>query len=225
MAGSQRPPTPSSSGEPSLRRLGVGASGSSDRPLRAQLVVLGVVGLIILAVPLYLLRRPSGNPRPDAAAAAASASAAASALPPPSAFVPKPPERLKLGAPQRVRCGASASGGNEGNLCDALPFFEQALVTAIQASVDCAPKSDGEGSINYVLSVDFTAKKVHVFPGASGSWRGPQARRATQCVKKALPAPDWTTLTHQHRQYQIAILATYRPVAALRDPTAPPVFE
>ena len=76
-----------------------------------------------------------------------------------------------------------------------------------------------------MLSVDFVEKKVHVFPGASGSWRGPQARRTTQCVKKALPAPDWTTIAHQHRHYAIAMLATYRPAAALRDPTAPPVFE
>jgi len=209
-----------------LRRLGVGSSGGADRPLRAQLVVLAVIALVIVAVPLYLVRHPSGSEKTAATSASASAgSAAASAAPPPSAFLPRPPERLKLGAPQRVRCGATASGGNEGNLCDSLPFFEQALTTAIQGSVECAPKSNSEGSINYVLNIDFVAKKVHVFPGASGSWRGKQARRATECVKKALPAPDWTTMAHQHRHYAIAILATYRPPAALRDPTAPPVFE
>jgi hypothetical protein len=209
-----------------LRRLGVGSSGGGDRPLRAQLVVLGVVALVIVAVPLYLVRRPSGSDKKEAASASASVgSAAASAAPAPSALLPKPPERLKLGAPQRVRCGAAASGGNEGNLCDSLPFFEQALATAIQSSVECAPKVNSEGSINYVLSIDFGAKKLHVFPGASGSWRGKQARRATDCVKKALPPPDWTTITHQYRHYAIAILASYRPASALRDPTAPPVFE
>src|SRR5687768_12572141 len=119
MAGPHRSSSPSSSGEPSLRRLGVGSSSSGDRPLRAQLVVAGVIALVLIAVPLYLVRRPSGTPKTDAADAAASAaSAAASAAAAPSALLPKPPERLKLGAPQRVRCGASASGGNEGNLCD-----------------------------------------------------------------------------------------------------------
>ena len=225
MAGSPRQSAPSSSGEPSLRRLGVGSRAGGDRPIRAQLVVAGVLLLVLAAVPLYLVRRPSGAAQAEEKDAGPDASAAASAAPPASALVPKPPERIKLGPVTRVRCGASANAGNEGNLCDALPAFEQALVNAIQSSVECAPKSQTEGSINYVLNVDFREKKVHVFPGASGSWRGPQARRATQCVKRALTAPDWATLSHQHRFYAIAVLATYRPPSVLRDPTAPPVFE
>lgn len=225
MAGPPRSSLPSASGEPSLRRLGVGSSGGGDRPLRAQLVVAFVIAVVLIAVPLYLVRTPTQSDADAEARAAASGSAAASAAPPPSALLPKPPERLKLGAPVRVRCGAGATGGNEGNLCDSLPFFEKALATAIQSTLDCAPKSDKENTINYVLNIDFGRKKLHVFPGASGSWRGPQARRAAQCVKRALPAPDWAAITHQHRHYGIAILATYRSPTALRDPTAPPVFE
>ncbi|MFO0565404.1 MAG: hypothetical protein U0263_07065 [Polyangiaceae bacterium] len=57
------PSRPSLPSEPSLRRLGVGGGGGGggDRPFRAQLVVALVVGLVFLAVPLYLWRRPSGN--------------------------------------------------------------------------------------------------------------------------------------------------------------------
>jgi hypothetical protein len=217
---------PSSSGEPSLRRLGVGPGGSNDRPLRAPLVVAAVILLVIVAVPLYLLRRPTGGVRAAGAGASASAaSASASVAPPPSSLLPKPPERLKLGSPQKVRCGAAANRGAEGNLCDSLPFFEQGLASAIQSTLDCAPQLKTEGTINYVLNIDFGKKKVHVFPGASGSWRGPQARRASKCVQRALPAVDWATVAHQHRHYSIALMATYRPPSALRDPTAPPVFE
>src|SRR3954462_14762172 len=61
---------PSGSGDPSSRRLGVGASGR-DRPLRAQIVVALVAVCVLIAVPLYLLRRPSGK----TAATAGSASA------------------------------------------------------------------------------------------------------------------------------------------------------
>ena len=93
-------------------------------------------------------------------------------------------------------------------MCDALPPFEEALKKAILATEECAPKAKVKGSINYVLTVDFPRKKLHVFPGASGDWRGKQARRATGCVENALKVSDWN-VPHQYRFYALAILATY----------------
>lgn len=222
---SSRSPFPSSSGEPPLRRLGVGAS--SDRPLRAQIVVALVVALALVAVPMYVMRRPSAQTEPARADASAQSSALppAPAAPPSAALANKPPERLKLGAPQRVRCGNGRGNQVEGVACDQLPAFEEALAKAIRETESCAPKVKQAGSINFVLTVDFTEKKSHVFPGASGDFRGPQARRATDCVKRALGKPDWAAMPHQFRRYTIAILATYLPESALRDPNAPPNFE
>jgi hypothetical protein len=133
---------------------------------------------------------------------------------------------LTVGAIQKVKCGASPRGGRDGAQCDSLPFFEEALTKAVRENADCAP-ADGEGTINYVLQVDFTQASVHVFPGASGKWKGPGARKATRCVKQALPAPNWSAIPHQYRFYQIALLATYRvaqaaPVAA---PSGSALFE
>ncbi len=218
-----RPSLPS---EPSLRRLGVGGSGGGgDRPLRAQLIVALVVGLVLLAVPLYLWRRPSGteNAPKDAGAASDAGAAASDADAPALASVDAGPvsDRVKLGNVLRVKCGASARGGQEGGLCDRLPFFEDQLTRAIRDNVDCAPKANKEGSINYVLTVDFRARKVHVFPGQSGSWRGPAARKAAACVKRALSAPDWAGLTHQHKYYSLAVLATYPVPPPASAPAAP----
>jgi len=230
MARPPRSSIPSLSGEPRSRRLGVGSSTSSDRPLRAQLVVAAVVCVILIAVPLYLLRRPSGS-TPAAASASASASAphamatptaVDAGAPPPT----KPPERVRLGSPQRVKCGASATQARvEANLCDSLPSIEQGLATAIKASVDCAPKRKEEGTVNYVVSVDFNQRRFHVFPGASGSWRGPLARKATDCVNRAFPNPDWGAIAHQYRYYQVAILATYPLASAALVPAGTPTFE
>src|SRR5262245_8869391 len=78
MAG-PRPVFPSAPSEQSLRRLGVGGGGSGgDRPLRAQIVVALVIGLMLIAVPLYLWRRPSASDQaaPDQSAPRSSASAA-----------------------------------------------------------------------------------------------------------------------------------------------------
>jgi hypothetical protein len=214
-------PSPNS-GDPSSRRLGVGSGAGRDRPLRAQIVVALVAVCVLIAVPLYLLRRPGGK-----SGAIASASAALDAGKPPPALTDagtaitpldagKPPERLHVAAVQHVRCGASAGGGHEGNVCDSVPFFEDALTKAVRDNPDCAPKASEQGTLNYVLTVDFQRKALHLFPGASGGWRGKQARRAIACVKRAFAAPDWTTIQHQYRFYTIAVLATYVP------PNAPP---
>ena len=92
----------------------------------------------------------------------------------------------------------------------------------IPESETCAGRLKQTGSINYVLTIDFAKKLLHVFPGASGDYRGPQARRITTCIERALPKPDWDTIRHQYRYYTIAILATYTPEApAAPTPTAP----
>jgi len=230
MARPPRSSIPSLSGEPRSRRLGVGASTTSDRPLKAQLVVAGVVCVILIAVPLYLLRRPSAAP-PVTAVPALSGSA----LHPPPAPVAvdagaaapsKPSERVRLAPAQRVKCGASPTQARvEGGLCDSLPAAEGALAAAIRASVDCAPKRKEEGSINFVLSLDFSGRKYHVFPGASGSWRGPLARKTTDCVNHAFPNPDWGAMPHQYRYYWLAILATYPLPGAAAAPAGTPTFE
>jgi hypothetical protein len=217
------------SGEPRLRRLGVGSSSGGDRPLRAQLVVAGVACVILVAVPLYLLRRPSSAVAP---VAEASASASAGRLPSAPAPVdagivqPKPVERVRVGAVQRVKCGSSGAQAKvEGGLCDSLPAFETALKTAVGAAIDCAPKEKTEGTINYVMSVDFTAHAINVFPGASGTWHGPQAKRSAQCVTRAVVAPDWGAVPHQYRYYWIAVSATYPSPATLVAPSGTPTFE
>jgi hypothetical protein len=180
--------------------------------VRAQIVVALVVALTLVAVPLYLMRRPTVHdaPPPDAGVAA-SAKALVTSRPVEAPDAGGPPERIKLGPPQRVRCGASPRGGQEGALCDQLPLFEKALADSIKNSESCAPRTRQAGSINYVMTVDFERKSLHVFPGASGDFRGPQARKATTCVKRALPKPDWDAIRHQYRHYTIAILATYSP--------------
>ncbi len=200
--------------EPHSRRLGTGSSsGGGERLLRTQLVIAVVLGFTILAVLLYLWRRPSGTEHErHAAVAAASASATApitnivrTKVEPPRKVVPL----VTLGTVEHVQCGSSARLSGEGNLCDTLPFFEQMLSKAITDSVDCAPKLKEESRLNYVLSVDFRKKDVHLYAGRSGTLRGKKAKATIACVKRALTAPTWETVTHQYRHYLIAILATY----------------
>jgi hypothetical protein len=115
-----------------------------------------------------------------------------------------------LGPVRRVKCGASATQtSGEGGVCDALPALEAALRESIQGSLECAPRTGKEGSINYVLEVDFARSRLHVFAGKSGNWRGARARRAASCVLRSLPSITWANIPHQHDYYAIAVLATY----------------
>jgi hypothetical protein len=196
----------------------VRSSAHIDRPIRSQVVLAILVGLVLLAIPLYLLRSPDAQEESPTEQV-------------PAGFAPSVPagvekevkdERFSLEDPVKVKCSSSpAVAGKSGRLCDGLPFFEESLKKAIKESVDCAPRTGEKGSLNYVLKVDFNKRQLHVFPGASGMWKGPQARRATECVKRALPAPEWETLPHQYRYYEVAILANYAPPA----PTEAPLFE
>jgi hypothetical protein len=180
-----------------------------ERPLRAQLVVLGVAVLVAVGVPLYLLRKPSGGFDSEAKLAARARNPApihASG----DAGVKKP--LVNLSSVQRVSCGAAANRpGNEGSLCDRLPQIEREFVRSIEQSLDCAPRTGKDGSINYVLNIDFTNRQLSVFPGASGSWKGPQAKAAAKCVERALPEMPWDGTLHRYRFYSLAVLATYPP--------------
>jgi hypothetical protein len=203
-----------------VRRLGHASSG--ERPIRAQAVVAFALGVALVSVPLYLLRRPSPSTSPSLADAQTAGfggvilsevDAGAEAT------------DVLLGPLQRVRCGPSPSQiSGEGGLCDALPLLEAALRQGIQSNVDCAPRTGKEGSINYVLEVDFKQSRLNVFAGKSGSWRGTRARRAVTCVLRSLPPLPWTQIAHQHQYYAIAILATY-PAPTAQPSDALPTFE
>lgn len=209
MARSSPPPAPRAP-EPLVRRLG--HASNSERPIRAQAVVTFALGVVLVAVPLYLLRRPGSSSAADLSESSqpgfggvirTEMDAGAEAT------------EVLLGPLQRVRCGPSPNQiSGEGGLCDALPLLEAALRQGIQSNVDCAPRAGKEGSINYVLEVDFTSNRLNVFAGKSGSWRGARAKKAVTCVLRSLPPLPWTDITHQHQYYAIAILATYPAPAA-----------
>jgi hypothetical protein len=204
LARSSHPLPPSS--EAGLRRLSRGGAGG-ERPLRAQVVLGGMLSVTLLAVPMYLLRRPSGAPSasgPDAGVATFGGVFRD------EADASSPAAQVLLGPIQRIKCGTSANQlASDGEFCDALPALDAALRSSILGSVDCAPRTGKEGSINFVLEVDFENGRYNLFPGKSGKWRGPQARRAIQCVLRGFPPVDLATVGHQHNYYAMAIMAVY----------------
>lgn len=203
MARSSQPSSPRAQ-EPVVRRLSHASSG--DRPIRAQAVVALALAVVLVAVPLYLLRRP----RPSAADLLDAGTPGFGGVIREEMDAGAEATDVRLGPLQRVRCGPSSTRiSGQGGLCDALPLLERALRQAIQNNVDCAPRPGRGGSINYVLEVDFKSNRLNVFAGKSGSWRGARTRKAVNCVQRSLPPLPWTDIVHEHQYYAIAILATY----------------
>lgn len=206
-----------------LRHLGAGGPGhGGDRPMRVQIIVALVVGLILVAVPLYLWRRPKADASNPAGSVSPSAIVSASRPPPdPSKSLLAAAldggvetEKIKLGRVWIDSCYRAGVGKTPAEQCDRQPFFEEALVKAVLDNTACAPKLNKGGSISYAMKIDYRRKRVTLFAGKSGSVRRSTARPAVECVEQAIPKPTWEALPHQHTRYVIAVLATYPPADA-----------
>src|SRR5262245_23280496 len=137
-------------------------------------MIYGLVALLVLvALPLYLLRRPKpvgpvepdAGPRADIAdAGVAQEGGALAALPDAAAS-----KRVTLGEPRAVRCTAKAGGRVMAERCDHLVAIEDALARSIRENVACAPPSATPFTVSFVLTVDFDRKKLHLWAGRSGT--------------------------------------------------------
>lgn len=210
----QRQPSHPPSEPTTANRAGVGAA-TSDRPVRLQLFVALLVGLVLVATGLYLWRRPSARAEADEAAAAsasasASAAAQASAAPPADAG---PPNGVALSDPHIVACHDRGSKKTPADECDHPSQVEQALARAIADASDCVPTSAGGGTIEYDATVSFAKKRNPVtvkVPKGSGSLKNAKAVAACgKAVKQGVSGLDLDGVPHEHASYTIAITATY----------------
>src|SRR5688572_12606674 len=144
---SSRPPS-----QPSpYRYLG---RGGGERPVRLQIIIALVAGLILMAVPLYLWRRPKPESIPSADAAPADAGGPADAGPPPDAAAAP----VTLAPFKTIRCENPGPGKTPPERCDHIPFFEDALARAIRDNVACAPAGKTAITVSFVLELDFRRK-------------------------------------------------------------------
>lgn len=207
-----RPPlrsTPPSTPSP-YRYLG---RGGGERPVRVQVILALVAALVVVAVPLYLWRRPTPATIPSADAATAP-----SALPPPVGSGPTGAPQLVTAAagPQievapvkTLKCQDPGPGRTPPERCDGLRAFEDSLVRAIKDSASCAPPSRSGYVVSFVLEAHFGKKRTNLFFGKSTTLSKSRRKELLRCVEKAMAAPDWERIPHQHQKYTLNAIATY----------------
>jgi hypothetical protein len=225
-----RPPlrsTPPQSGAP-YRYLG---RGGGERPVRVQIILALVAALVLVAIPLYLWRRPQPANIPSADAATSSQ---APPVPTPMVGGPLPSATgtMQGGAPgaeikvevapvKTLKCQDPGPGRTPTERCDGIRFFEDGLTRAIKDSAACAPPSKNGYVVSYVLEFHFGKKRTNLFLGKSTTLSKSRRKELIRCVERGLPTPDWDRIPHQHLKYTINAVASYPPSEAAND-QAPP---
>ena len=213
---------PISKGGPSLSRASVPPSeprsasrgsfsqldlAAADRPARLQMIVALLLGLVLVAIPLYLWRRP----RADAVTAGAAGDAGLTPALAAPADLASADDKPTVGEPKALFCQDPGPKKTLPEQCDHVVEVEKALAKAIEESASCMPKEGGGGTVVYVADVSFKRNVVHVATPKEGrSLKNVKAISACQsAVKARLSALPLESLKHEHARYKIAITATY----------------
>ncbi|MEM6790421.1 MAG: hypothetical protein AAF715_23070 [Myxococcota bacterium] len=204
------PSTPPSQPSP-YRQLGSGG----QQPVRVQMIIGLIVGLVLVAVPLYLWRRPDSSPS-DAAAPVAEASGEPSASASP--YVPMVDEtevpRVKVSPFRTLRCADRGPGKTPPERCDHVTYFEDALTRAIRENALCGPETKTGAEVSIVMEMHFRKKTLKISRGKSSSVPAAQTKELFACLQRAMPdQPDWSSIPHQHTHYLVNVKATYPPSA------------
>jgi hypothetical protein len=175
-----------------------------DRPARLQMIVALVLGLVLVAIPLYLWRRP----RVESPVVVSDADGG------PALAAPAPPAEdagggITLADPKVLECHDPGPGSTPPERCDHLVDFEKAFAKAIQDAASC---TTSPGTVPYVADVSFARKKQPIHLTINKDGRTLKAKSAPNCtaaVKKNLANASLDGMKHEHARYKIEIVATY----------------
>jgi hypothetical protein len=176
-------------------------------------MILGlVVGLVLVAVPLYLWRRPE----PANGAGAAAEAAGVATLDGASSYVPLVDAgamgpSVKIAPFKTIRCVDPGPRKTPPERCDHITFFEDSLARAIRENALCAPQTTTGATVSFVMDVDFRKKKLKIYRGKSSTIPTSRTKELFSCVKRALPTPEWGTIPHQHARYVVNAKVTFPP--------------
>ena len=221
MGDTREPSHPPSEPQPTLLRASDAGGDPSDRPVRIQLFVALLLGLVLVATGLYLWRRPRSLPEASAGDAADGGASSLAGLASAEGGVAAAAAQvdaggagaLSLSEPRIVSCHDKGSKKTAPADCDHLGDVEQALARAIEQSATCVPAAAGGGTIEYLADVSFARKKNAVsvtLPKDGRSMKNTKALIACKsAVGRALHELAVDGVTHNHQRYKISVVATY----------------
>jgi hypothetical protein len=200
-----------------------------QRDVRLQAALALVVGIAIVAVPLFIWGR--GKKRGDERAAA-SASSVEEAGPPTVFFgdagaavsIDAGGRSVTFGEPRYLKCQDPGPTKTPPEKCDHLGPIEDLVTKAIAEQLaTCLPTVATAQTVAFVVDVSFKRKKMKMKDGKDGSTMpAAQRKKFATCIEKGLATPNWDTVGHAHQRYLFQFLATFGATAAPTIPGAPP---
>jgi hypothetical protein len=207
---SNRPPSSSRASvppsEPRASRTSFSQiEAQADRPARLQLIIALVLGLVLVAIPLYLWRRP----RTDSIAVAVpdagletDASLASSGI---------SDDKPQVGDVRIVSCHDPGPHRTPSEQCDHVSDVEKFFAKAVEENVGCVTKDNGGGTIEYLADISFKRKTVTLTtPRETRSMKHDKVVAGCQsAVKNKLQTMNLDAPPHQHQRYKLAVTVTY----------------
>jgi hypothetical protein len=196
--------------------------GGVDRVARLQTIAAVVLGLALIAIPLYLWRRPRSESPPVTSAVVGTApgSPFGDAGASDAGSGPAEPS-VSLSDAKVLECHDTGLKRTRPEDCDHLAAVEKGLATAISGAPTClaAAGAGGAGTLTYVVDASFLRKhhpiEVSVprdgrsLKGIHGAQAGQAVSGCAAAVKKGMESVALDGVPHAHARYKVAITATY----------------
>ena len=178
-----------------------------DRPARLQMIVALILGLVLVAIPLYLWRRPRTESI-SVSAGTLDASVLPAVTAAPTSGVD---EKLVIGEPKILSCHDPGPKKTPPDQCDHVAELEKAFAKSIEDSTSCVPREAGGGTIIFVADVNFKKKTVGVSTPKEGRTLKSSkiAGGCERAVKSKLSSLPFESIKHGHVRYRVSITATY----------------
>jgi hypothetical protein len=222
-------PLPPPTSAPSSRTPTLG--GRVQRDVRLQAALALVVGIAIVAVPLFLWGRGKNRGKENGGAASASGSVEENGQPTvffgdagASVAVDAGGRMVTFGEPRYLKCQDPGPTKTAPEKCDHLGPIEDLVTKAIADRIaSCLPPLATAQTVNVIVDVSFKRKKMKMKEGKDGSTMpAAQRKKMISCVEKGLAAPNWDAIGHAHQRYLFQFLATFGASGAPAAPSIPP---
>lgn len=166
-----------------------------------------VLGLLLVAIPLYLWRRPRAEPITAPFGTIDAGVIAAPTAPTPAA---QTDDKIVVGDVAILSCHDPGAKRTALAQCDHVLELEKAFMRAIEESAPCVSKDSG-GMVVYVADVAFRRKTVQVTTAKEGrTLKNPKVVSSCEkAVKMKLSALSFESMKHEHARYRISASATY----------------
>ena len=205
--------------------------GRVQRDVRLQAALALLVGIALVAVPLFIWGR--GRNKSASTSASTSASLSSDDAGPPtvifgdagaSVTIDAGGRPVAFGEARYVKCQDPGPGKTAPEQCDHLgPIEELVTKTIAEKTATCMALPTTSQIVNVVVDVSFKKKRVVVKAGKDGSTMPAKDRtKAIACMMKGMAAPNWDTVGHAHQRYLFQFLTTFGAGAPVAVPSIPP---